>query len=421
LKGAIISDRDGQEIVTCTIRDVSATGARLRLERAFETPTHFRLAIDVDGFEVACELRWCKGQDIGVKFLRPPPDADHKHHRSPSCELWSGPHDALAAGPNASASWVDGECADAWPTTTSMAQGQGERTGRVQAPASHRHNELIAVLLVLDVEILQTCALVGVSGCVANALAHNVPQLHSRALTKYYPRESAALIIASSRIGRWYPASRLRELLNAFNAAMSRAKRNTLAFVAATQSSDHGQQSDREELATGWREAATAGIGILQELEALFALHGMMGSSRPVNDLVELLKAVADGAHPLVGFDAAVQLPAWADRRITERARIATPAEIYVGTARYSVTVRDMSVSGLGIDCSEQLPVGTRVNLRMGRFPELAGMVVWSTKGQLGVQLSEPLHGADPRLAFSDRVAQGNVQARPEHHGSAVR
>ncbi len=75
IRGYIICGSTGQE-TECTVLDMSATGARVKLNlpppRPFEsprkTPEAFRLIIPADGKEVDGELAWTSGSQIGIHF-----------------------------------------------------------------------------------------------------------------------------------------------------------------------------------------------------------------------------------------------------------------------------------------------------------------------------------------------------------------
>jgi hypothetical protein len=58
--------------VPCTVRDLSATGARLRLDTSVGAPDSFLLVIDMEGMEADCTVVWRKASEIGVKFLSAP-------------------------------------------------------------------------------------------------------------------------------------------------------------------------------------------------------------------------------------------------------------------------------------------------------------------------------------------------------------
>lgn len=72
LKSAIAAFNNRFCTVSCTVRDLSDTGARLRSEGSVNIPDTFELIIELDGFEADCEVVWRRGSDLGVRFLGAP-------------------------------------------------------------------------------------------------------------------------------------------------------------------------------------------------------------------------------------------------------------------------------------------------------------------------------------------------------------
>ncbi len=67
-------DRLQQSFVDAALhcRDISDTGAKLRVAKGLAVPHHFDLLIEVDGLEAPCTVAWKRGEDIGVTFDAPP-------------------------------------------------------------------------------------------------------------------------------------------------------------------------------------------------------------------------------------------------------------------------------------------------------------------------------------------------------------
>jgi PilZ domain len=72
LKAGVIAYNDRHVTISCTVRDISATGARLRVEGSVTAPDTFELVIQLDGLEASCQVVWRSGSDIGVRFLAAP-------------------------------------------------------------------------------------------------------------------------------------------------------------------------------------------------------------------------------------------------------------------------------------------------------------------------------------------------------------
>ena len=67
LKGARIVFNDGRSAFDCQVRNLSDTGARLRVTSVIGVPDHFDLVFD-DGQQFAAEIAWRKETEIGVQF-----------------------------------------------------------------------------------------------------------------------------------------------------------------------------------------------------------------------------------------------------------------------------------------------------------------------------------------------------------------
>jgi PilZ domain-containing protein len=72
LKSGIIAFNDRYSALPCTVRNLSTTGAHLRAEGTINVPNTFELLIELDGFEVNCEVLWRKDKETGVRFLSAP-------------------------------------------------------------------------------------------------------------------------------------------------------------------------------------------------------------------------------------------------------------------------------------------------------------------------------------------------------------
>jgi hypothetical protein len=72
LKGGIVAFNDRHSTLPCTVRDISATGARLRVEGSVVAPDRFVLIIELDGLEADCEVVSRRAKELGVKLVSPP-------------------------------------------------------------------------------------------------------------------------------------------------------------------------------------------------------------------------------------------------------------------------------------------------------------------------------------------------------------
>jgi PilZ domain-containing protein len=71
LKDGRIVINKGFSLIDCAIRDVSPSGARLSVKPQCELPSELELLFVTEETLVPCELRWRRGDRLGVKFTGP--------------------------------------------------------------------------------------------------------------------------------------------------------------------------------------------------------------------------------------------------------------------------------------------------------------------------------------------------------------
>jgi hypothetical protein len=67
LKGGRIVINDGFSTFQCAVRNLSDTGARVKVASIVGIPDSFELAMD-DGRKFACTVVWKTATELGVKF-----------------------------------------------------------------------------------------------------------------------------------------------------------------------------------------------------------------------------------------------------------------------------------------------------------------------------------------------------------------
>ena len=72
LKSAVCTHVGKHIGVPCSVRDISRSGARLRIEATMAVCKQFELLIEIDGLEAKCDTIWRKGHEMGVRFCAPP-------------------------------------------------------------------------------------------------------------------------------------------------------------------------------------------------------------------------------------------------------------------------------------------------------------------------------------------------------------
>ena len=156
------------------------------------------------------------------------------------------------------------------------AQTAAPEAGFHSAPVHDR--DLISLMLTLQPEVVRVAILTAMEATVANALATRQIHANARMLIKYFPRESAKLMLASQRLGRIYSGMNLQVLLSSFNTALSRAKNTTLEFAAGGFVAKRQDRSDVADLAARWRQSCAAAHSLLT------TLHEELGLQCPCRD-----------------------------------------------------------------------------------------------------------------------------------------
>ncbi len=399
-KSGVIAFNDRHCTIPCTIRKFSASAACLSVSNTSSIPDKFELIIEIDGIEADCEVIWRNGDDIGIRFsgsvktttpqknqaINPVvPERSKPLGRQPV----HGPENDTGDNQTFSTHKADLTHADSDKSCASKLSDIG-----------FQYDDLLALVVTLHPEVSRACILIGISACVANAIATNAPDVKPRALITYFPRESAKLIMASHTIGRWYGTSEHYKLLNNFNTKLSLAKESTLGLAAKGLAWGACDLDELQDLAQSWQEASAAGRALLLGLDEMLVNHGIGGSRQELAPLVQLLERVVRGEHPVIGSNGQVLMPSWAERRKFERTPVSASGLLSISGHRLQVVVRDVSATGLGLECGDDLPLEAEVELQIEGAPRFIGKVAWSSNGRAGIQLRHPMHRPDPRLTF---------------------
>jgi hypothetical protein len=69
LLGGKVASRDGSQVVSCTIRDLSDTGAKITVPAGIVIPTHVFLVYARSAYAHECQVSWIKPPQYGLKFI----------------------------------------------------------------------------------------------------------------------------------------------------------------------------------------------------------------------------------------------------------------------------------------------------------------------------------------------------------------
>jgi hypothetical protein len=393
LKSGVIAFNGRHCTLTCTVRDISGTGARIRVQSSVNIPDHFDLIIEMDGIEAECEVMWRRGSDVGVRFKGEQHKVKPRRMQVVSAVV---PHMTTTVRKVRVAQRND----------NGKSLGSAARHSEANTWASlnlgNRCDAFLALLVTLQPETVKLCTLIAMSTHVANALVAGQDDVDGRALIKYFPRESAALMAGGHRVSRWYRDTDLDHTLKAFQHALAKAKAVTLEAAANGLLWRQLPHDDLRSLAWTWQSASRLGHGFAVELDRMLGTCGITGATDEHSKFLAKLKSAANGSHSLLKEDD-MRMPLWAEQRGFERSHLRAPALLRLNGRRRAVIVRDISVTGLGLECDSPLAVGLRVSIEIGKSLAVAGSVIWSDDRRVGVQLDTPLQGDDPMMAFSSK------------------
>lgn len=70
LKPALIVFNDGRSTIECTVRNLSESGAQLKVESLIGIPDEFVLKLK-EGAPARAKVAWKRGTTVGIRFLDP--------------------------------------------------------------------------------------------------------------------------------------------------------------------------------------------------------------------------------------------------------------------------------------------------------------------------------------------------------------
>ena len=260
--------------------------------------------------------------------------------------------------------------------------------GQPELGNNHKTARLATQLLS---ELLNTAPLITVATAIANAVEAGHPRLHRRAIAVYAPVQTPSFQKLVERL------LDTETSLDICAAVQNHCARLSLA-VRMCRAGDDGviavPEVDIEILADAWRRAAGAAT---DAIEALSALAKALPEDRllPALSLLQLAKS---GETPCIDADGRVTIPGWAERRREKRRSVHLAAIAQIGRQVVPAMIRDVSPSGIGLQCTYQAAPEERIIVRLPGDRQMAGTVTWSDGQRIGVMLDQRLEVGDPLL-----------------------
>lgn len=257
----------------------------------------------------------------------------------------------------------------------------------------------VAMLLVLRPEVTHVAALTAMCASAANALATRPDLRAARALTKFFPVESATFILASTRFRRLGQSPGVCDALCEFNEALSGAMTASMEYTAARQMMTDLTAIPTGDLTQSWQSACHAALALLAAIDSQISLFNPLSRADDGDMLVSVLKVAAKGGSPLRSPGGGYEMPAWVEQRRSPRLTVACHATLMVGSQISTVEITDVSTGGVGIEMTGRLEPGDNVVIKVGHII-LAGTVVWRRPPRAGIAFAQSLIDDSPTYKF---------------------
>ena len=248
-------------------------------------------------------------------------------------------------------------------------------------------------------ELIHVSVLTAVATGIANALERPLAPVDPRGLAAFAPGHSSFFAGAIDRLIGEDAGADLCDRLQTYGARLALAQRMSRSFARDDGAGVPAPHVDAEILADAWRRACSAAI---QAIEALEPCNP--GASRRTDTLesvrvLNLLRMAESGEAPCLEPDGRITIPGWAERRREPRIALRLEATTEIGGETMAIVIRNVSLSGLGLDCTGEIAPGTRLTVRLPGDRVLRGVVAWADVQRVGVRLDQRLEPDDPLLA----------------------
>ena len=147
--------------------------------------------------------------------------------------------------------------------------------------------------------------------------------------------------------------------------------------------------------ASHWRRIAAVALSGLDALQAPTRARLGAAYAEDSDALRAFLKEAVEGRADSLDAFGAVRLPALRQRRRAARLRVHTACELVSAAGVFAAEIRDVSTTGMGLDCHASLKLGEAVRARLPDDRELAATVVRVNGRSVGLTLDKKLSESD--------------------------
>lgn len=253
------------------------------------------------------------------------------------------------------------------------------------------------VVQILD-EIVNASVLIAVTTAIANAAEKGERAVRTSELAVYTPALTPVFHgLVDKLLGGNADLSVCQSVQN-YCARLSLAQRMSQAFGNERRDSGDVAIIDPELLSDTWRRACGAAIACIENLTPPSDATPK-NRAGPNAHTLAILRMAARGASPCIEADGRITIPGWAERRREPRRSVQRAASLQIGQRMMPVMIRDVSTSGLGLDCPAEATPGERVVVRLPGNRMLPGEVAWADGKRIGIRLDQRLVESDQLLS----------------------
>lgn len=113
---------------------------------------------------------------------------------------------------------------------------------------------------------------------------------------------------------------------------------------------------------------------------------------------LNLLEDVLADKKPCIDGHNEISIPNWAERRAAKRYKCNVPVWIATGANLQVATIRDFSLTGLGLSGCYEVQEGAEISIQRKDAKVLSGRIVWKKESRIGVKLDQSLLSDDPLI-----------------------
>lgn len=256
------------------------------------------------------------------------------------------------------------------------------------------------MIAIARTEMLHVSVLTAVTTGIANALERSVGnRLIISALGVYMPTHTATFLKSIEMVLQSVVDIENGARLQSYLARLDLATRLTRNFEIRAAAESGFEFPDAEAMADAWRRTSGDAVTVIGLLTDSMGGDANPRMSEDAARVLGLLRSATAGNSPGLGPDGHISIPGWAERRRDRRRSVNMPARIVLGKRVLGIKILDASPTGLGVECTDELPVESQIAILFAGNRRLQGRVVWSNGNRTGIELDQRLALLDPLFA----------------------